>query len=143
MNRVKRFDEFIKTGVVRRMTPDLNRSNNLKLKSKNKFLLLKEKLEKINLTDKNAEDYIENCYDIIMISVRARMIEQGYNASGSGAHEAEVSYMANLGFDEIDIQFADKLRYFRNGMLYYGTSLDKAYAEKVLAFLDKFNRKIA
>ena len=62
------------------------------------------------------------------------MLLEGYNASGLGAHEAEVSYLRVLGFSENDVQFADQLRFFRNGMLYYGTMLDKAYAEKVLEF---------
>ncbi|HLC46736.1 MAG TPA: hypothetical protein VJI75_03255 [Candidatus Nanoarchaeia archaeon] len=32
------------------------------------------------------------------------------------------------------MQFADQLRFFRNGMLYYGTMLDEDYAEKVIEF---------
>ena len=66
--------------------------------------------------------------------IRAKMLLEGYNASGFGAHEAEVSYLRVLGFNENDVQFADQLRFFRNGMLYYGTILDKEYAEKVVAF---------
>ncbi len=66
--------------------------------------------------------------------VRAKMLLDGYNASGPGAHEAEVSYMRVLGFAEKEVQFADQLRYFRNGLLYYGTSFDKEYAEKVIDF---------
>ena len=57
------------------------------------------------------------------------MLLEGYNASGLGAHEAEVSYLRVLGFSENDVQFADQLRFFRNGMLYYGTMLDKEYAK--------------
>lgn len=62
------------------------------------------------------------------------MLLDGYNASGKGAHEAEVSYLRILKFKETEIQFFDKLRFFRNGMVYYGTSLDKEYAEKVIEF---------
>lgn len=43
--------------------------------------------------------------------------------------------MRKLGFNEKDVQFTDQLRFFRNGMLYYGTSLDKIYAENVIKFM--------
>jgi len=62
------------------------------------------------------------------------MLLDGYNSSGFGAHEAEVSYMRILGFRENEVQFIDQMRFFRNGMLYYGTILDKEYAEKVVKF---------
>ncbi len=62
------------------------------------------------------------------------MLLVGLNASGLGAHEAEVSYMRILGFNEKDIQFADQMRFFRNGILYYGTIIDKEYVEKVIEF---------
>ncbi len=62
------------------------------------------------------------------------MLIWGFNSSGQGAHEAEVSYLRELNFKEQDVQFADQIRYFRNGMLYYGTLLDKEYAEKVINF---------
>lgn len=58
-------------------------------------------------------------------------------ASGSGAHEAEVAYMLKLGFKEQDIRFMNDLRYFRNGILYYGKSFDSDYAEKTLRFLSR------
>jgi len=62
------------------------------------------------------------------------MLLGGYNSSGVGAHEAEVSYLRVLGFKENDVQFTDQMRFFRNGMLYYGTRIDKEYAEKVILF---------
>jgi len=74
--------------------------------------------------------------------IRAKMLLEGYNASGFGAHEAEVSYLRVLGFNEKDVQFADQLRFFRNGMLYYGTILDKEYAERVIEFTKKTYAKL-
>jgi len=70
------------------------------------------------------------------------MLLDGYNASGFGAHEAEVAYMRNMGFSEQETQFADQMRFFRNGMLYYGTRLDKEYAEKVIEFTKKTYPKL-
>ena len=62
------------------------------------------------------------------------MILLGYYASGQGAHEAEVSFSRNFLKKENDIKFLNKLRYFRNGMIYYGTLLDIEYAQKVFSF---------
>ena len=38
--------------------------------------------------------------------------------------------------------FTNDLRYFRNGILYYGKSFDKEYGEKVLDFLNKTYPKL-
>jgi hypothetical protein len=62
------------------------------------------------------------------------MLEQGYVSSGQGAHEAEVAFTRNLGFTENNVQLLDQLRYFRNGILYYGKRFDKEYAERIILF---------
>ncbi|MBI2045751.1 hypothetical protein HYT23_06845 [Candidatus Pacearchaeota archaeon] len=131
---VKFFKEFISSGIVKKVKKDLNRAKNLAIEAKRKISSLKEKLEKIGVKDENANDNVEHCYDIIMFLVRSKILLRGFNASGFGAHEAEISYMRYLGFNEKDVQFVDKMRYFRNGILYYGTRLDKEYAEKVILF---------
>lgn len=74
--------------------------------------------------------------------VRAKMLIDWYNASGFKAHESEVAYLRIIGFEEKDVLFADKMGYFRNGMLYYGTILDKEYAEKVIEFTKKSYLKL-
>lgn len=142
MKEVKNFDEFIKNGIVKKVKPNPSRINDLNAKAEKKKESLQERIDKIELTEGNAEDYIESCYDIIMLFIRAKMHSNGYKASGLGAHEAEVSYLRNLSFSEGDIQFADQLRYFRNGMLYYGTTLDKEYAQKVLEFFNQIYPKL-
>ena len=85
---------------------------------------------------RSANDYVESCYDILMFLVRAKLFSKGYSASGQRAHEAEVSYLRVLGFNENEVTFFNKLRYYRNGMLYYGTAIDKEYALLVWRFLD-------
>ena len=72
-----------------------------------------------------------------MLLIRGKLYVKGYNSGGQGAHEAEVSYLVILGFNDNEVQFMDKLRYFRNGILYYGTTLDSEYAEKVIQFTKK------
>lgn len=134
MRNLKLFEEFIREGIAKRIRANKERAKSLLIESERKMSSLKERLEKIGIKDENANDYVEYCYDLMMHLVRAKLYLEGYCASGQGAHEAEVSYLRILGFTEKEVQFADQLRYFRNGILYYGTSLDAEYAEKVLQF---------
>ncbi len=134
MSAIKRFDEFIKENIVKKQRIDRARADFLIKESENSYRNLLEMIQKIKLKDMNANAFVKSCYDILMELIRAKMLLQGYNASGFGAHEAEVSYLRVLGFTENDVQFADQIRFFRNGMLYYGTQLDRTYAEKVIEF---------
>ncbi len=128
------FEEYIREGIVKVIKKDKQRAYNLIIEAERKLSSLNEKIEKIGIRDDNANDYLESGYDIIMFLIRAKLFLEGYSCGGQGAHEAEVSFMANLGFSEKEINFADKLRYFRNGILYYGSRFDKEYAEKVIDF---------
>jgi len=134
MRALKLFEEYMKEGVVKRIKINKERAKSLLIESERKILSLKERLEKLGIKNENANDYVEYCYDTLMHLVRAKLCLDGYCARGLGAHEAEVSYLRILGFTEKEVQFADEMRYFRNGILYYGTSLDAEYAEKVIKF---------
>lgn len=142
MRHLKPFTDFMKEGVVKRISTNPERAKSLINESERKMRSIKLQLEKIGVVEDNANDYVEHCFDSIMNLVRAKLYLKGYSASGQGAHEAEVSYLREMGFTEKDIQFADQLRYFRNGILYYGTSLDTEYAEKVLDFTKKRHPKL-
>ena len=142
MRAIKNFEEFIKENIVKKQTPDKSRADFLIKESERSYKLLFEMLEKIEMTDNSANIFVKSCYDILMEIIRAKMLIEGYNASGFGAHESEVAYLRNLGFSEHDVQFADQLRFFRNGMLYYATMLDKVYAEKVIEFTKKNYSKL-
>lgn len=133
----KRFEDYIKDGVAKRITVNKERAKSLLIESERKMLSLKERLEKLGIKNENANDYVEYCYDIIMHLVRAKLYLEGYSTNGQRAHEAEVSYLRILGFSEKEVLFTDQMRYFRNGILYYGTSLDVEYAEKVIEFTKK------
>ena len=142
MRPLKDFDEFLKEGVVRKRTPDIPRARSLieEAEKRNKFL--NEILNKIGLLDENANYFIENSYDILIELIRAKLLIDGFSSSGKGAHEAEVSYMRKLNFPESDVGFMNDLRYFRNGILYYGKNFDKEYGKKVLSFLKKTYPKL-
>lgn len=104
------------------------------LKKRKRFVeAIKEKLE---IGDSNANYFVENIYDTIMELIRAKMFLDGFKAAGLSAHEAEVSYLRKLQFSESDVSFANELRYYRNGIVYYGKSMDAEYANKVLKFLN-------
>jgi len=135
MKAIRHFEEFIKENIVKEQLPDKSRAEFLIKEAESSHSLLSKKIKLLGISDETANDIIKSCYDIIMELIRAKMLLDGYNASGFGAHEAEVSYMRKLGFAEKDVQFTDQIRFFRNGMLYYGTILDKTYAEKCYAFL--------
>jgi hypothetical protein len=134
MKAIKNFEEFVGSGTIKIQNPDKSRAEFLVKEAEQGYLNLLEHIEKLGLKDKNANNFVKECYDIIMELIRAKMLIKGYNASGYNAHEAEVSYLRVLGFREKDVQFMDQIRFFRNGMLYYGTLLDKEYAEKVINF---------
>ena len=69
-------------------------------------------------------------------------LTEGYKSSGEGAHEAEVSFLRELNFPEPDVRFMNDLRYFRNGIKYYGKDFDKHVAGRALSFLDKTYPKL-
>ncbi len=142
MRAIREFDDFIKENIVKKQSIDKSRAEFLIKESENSYNNLLEMMQKIKLNDANANAFVKTCYDILMELIRARMLLEGYNASGFGAHEAEVSYMRILGFDEREVQFTDQMRFFRNGMLYYGTQLDRIYAEKVIEFTKMMYQKL-
>jgi len=134
MRPLKDFREFLEDGTVRKRHPDRNRAESLAREAKAKKLFL-ENVMRIAPKEKIYPNFIiESCYDVIIEMVRAKMLLEGYS---SDSHEAEVSFMAILGFQLSDIRFADGLRWFRNGIKYYGKMMDMEYADKVLAFLNR------
>ena len=141
MKVVKSFEEFIQEGIVSKISPDKQRAENLFFESERKFSHLQKTVKIMGIDDDNANDYVEYCYNILMFLIRARMLEQGYTSSGQGAHEAEVVFARNIGFTEAEIQCIDQLRYFRNGILYYGKRFDKEYAGQIVAFTEKIRKR--
>ncbi|MEM2131200.1 MAG: hypothetical protein QXR96_01625 [Candidatus Woesearchaeota archaeon] len=134
---MKSFDEYLKEGIVKKITPDIERAKNLILEAERKYFVMNEMLNNIGIDDKKANDYIEYCYNILMFLLRAYMLKKGFTSTGIGAHEAEVSFAKTLDFTEKEISLLDQLRYFRNGILYYGKRFDKEYAEKIIEFTKK------
>ena len=142
MRLLKKFEEFLEQGIVRRRTSDLPRANSLLEEAEKRKNFLTQMTEKIGLSDENANYFIENSYDLLIELIRAKLLRKGFSSSGEGAHEAEVSFMRNLGFSENEARFMNELRYYRNGILYYGEHFDSIYATKVLNYLNKIYPKL-
>jgi len=134
MRPLRPFTSYLDEGVIKRVTPDPERAASLRKESRRKLKTLTTNLRLVGITAENANDYAEYCYDLLMLSVRALLYEHGYVARGAGAHEAEVAALTNFGIADDDIRFLNQLRYFRNGMLYYGTTIDEQYARQVITF---------
>lgn len=139
---MKKFEEFLKKGLIRKQHSDSARAKDLIEESERKLKNLKRTLDKIGIDNENSNDIVEDCSDIILGIIRAKMLLKGFSASGKGAHEAEVAFLEELGHSKEEIEFTNKIRYFRNRILYYGQRLDKEYAKKVYNFVIKMREKL-
>ncbi len=136
------FEEYINSKIILKRSPDLLRAKSLTDEAKQRKKYADSVAEKIGINNENANYIIESCYDILMELIRAKLLLAGYFSSGEAAHEAEISYLRNLKFKDNDIRFLNDLRFFRNGILYYGKKFDKEYAEKVVSFMKENYEKL-
>ncbi len=142
MNLPKSFEEYLDLGIIKKSFVDKSRAEFLINETQNSLGGLNERLEKVGIKDNNANSIIKDCYDLLMELVRAKMLLDGFNASGAYAHEAGVSYLQKLNFPELEVYFLNEMRYFRNSATYYGKILSKEYAEKVVDFFRKLYPKL-
>jgi hypothetical protein len=136
---MKDFKEFQRIGTVKKQRPNIDRAISLIVESSQKKEFLELTIKMIPKNKWNPNVIAEQCYDILMELIRAKMFLDGYNSS---SHEAEVAYLQILGFNETETKYLDELRYYRNGTKYYGTILNVEYAEKTLEFLNKIYPKL-
>lgn len=137
MRPLDKFDNYLRKGIVRRRIVDKSRARDLAEEACRKSKSMELVLRKIGLSDENANDIVEYCYDILINLVRSKMLLAGFSCAGLGAHEAEISYLRKLGFSDNEVRVANQLRYFRNGIMYYGKRFDCEYARKIVGFLEK------
>ena len=142
MKLPKEFEFYVQKEIVRKSNQDKSRAEFLIEETKVSFNGLKERVETMGINRNNANSIIKDCHDIIMETIRAKMLLEGLSASGNFAHEAEVSYFWKLGFKDDEVSFLNELRYFRNSINYYGKILNKEYAQKVFDFLKKILEKL-
>lgn len=142
MKTSKTFDEYVKDGTIKRVSINSEKAKFLIDEAENSLEGLKQRITIIGINDKNANSIIKDCYDILMELVRANLLLNGFNSSGYFAHEAEVSFLAKLKFSEDDVSYMNEVRFFRNGITYYGKILKKDYAEKIYTFFEKTYPKL-
>ena len=142
MKPLRKFEEFLKEGIIKKQRKDISRARSLIEEAEKRKRFFEEILNKIKVSDENANYFVENAYDIIMELIRSKLQLDGFKASGAYAHEAEVAYLRNLNFSEPEVRFANELRYFRNRIIYYGKRFDADYARRVLEFLDRVYPKL-
>jgi hypothetical protein len=142
MNPPLLFEEYLKKGVVKKQKPDMSRAKYLIAVSNNSKLDLDNRLKNETITSINANALIKETYDLIMELIRAKMLTLGYNSLGLGAHEAEVAFLRNLGFNEKEVLFLNKVRNSRNGITYYGNIFSSSDAEDVVKFLKSIYPKL-
>ncbi|MBR9702498.1 hypothetical protein GOV10_00545 [Candidatus Woesearchaeota archaeon] len=134
---MKSFKDYLEGGVVKRRFD--NKSKALKEESMNKFFFLEQTAAL--LSEQNANTFVELTYDAIMLLLRAKLSEAGYKAQGLGAHEAEIAFFEDA-LEKKELAMLDKLRYYRNGSVYYGEKLTEGYAKKVIAFAKEIKEKL-
>ena len=139
---MKNFEDFVKKGIVKIKNPNKSLARDLCEEAERKYKSLKENLNKVGMNENNANDIIKSCYDILLYLIRAKLCIEGFKSSGEGSHEAEVSYLLKLNFSENEAKVMDELRYFRNGIKYYGKRFGKDYAKHILGFLNKNYMKL-
>ena len=129
---MKTFAEYLSSGIVRKQKANPERAKSLLAEAEKKRAFMIKVIENFSLRETEPNFVVESCYDILIELIRAKMFFDGYNSQSS--HEAEVSYMGFLSFSNAEIIFMDELRYFRNGIKYYGRIMDFEYVQKVLEF---------
>ncbi|MFT4308696.1 MAG: hypothetical protein ACMXYM_05000 [Candidatus Woesearchaeota archaeon] len=134
---IRSFDEYVREGIVVQRTADHPRAEALRTDAVRSFEVVEAIRSSIGITDHNANIIVKLAYDVVMSSIRAHMGACGFHASGRGAHEAEVAYLRMLGFGDADVVFCDRLRYYRNGIMYYGKNFGAEYARTTIAFASR------
>jgi hypothetical protein len=142
MNLPFNFEHYITQGIVKKQSSNSPRAEFLNKESEKSFIGLKNRVEKMKIDEFNANSIIKDIQDIILEKIRAKMLLEGFNASGNFAHEAEVSYMYKLNFSDYEISFVNELRQARNGITYYGKLYEVNYADKCYKFLTEIWKKI-
>ena len=138
----KDFEEYVKQGIIKKRSIDKSRAQFLIAESQTAFNGMKKRLDIMGIDEDNVNSIVKDCYDMVMELIRALLLLNGYNSAGAFAHEAEVSYLKKLEFNDIEVSFLNDLRYFRNSVTYYGKILTPNYAEKVVEFTKKLYPKL-
>ncbi len=125
-----------------KITPDKQKSNSLKN-------MAKITLERLDDTDKlkYPANTLDDYYNVIHYLMEALACLKGIKFKGDKAHFELIEYVSNiLGFSELERNFLQELRDFRNKISYEGLSIKKEYVErnqgKIKRIITKLKKEI-
>ena len=123
-----KFEEFIKDGKARRATPDKSMAESI---VKNTIDDLKF-LENTEITELSKRKLVSNYYDSLRSLLEAISIMKGYKIY---SHEAFTPFLKEkLNEEGISLKF-DRFRKIRNGLNYYGKSIQLGEAREIVGDL--------
>ncbi|MBI4181976.1 MAG: hypothetical protein HY520_03340 [Candidatus Aenigmarchaeota archaeon] len=82
MMPLRSFGACLREGTARRQSPDKLRARSLVREAEESYGVLLAFAEKMEVTDAHANYLIKNAYDILMELVRAKMLADGFSATG-------------------------------------------------------------
>ncbi len=121
---VLKFSFYLKKGFVKKVQRDINRKNAL-LNMARKRIEYSKKLDDPNFK-------LEFIYEALIEYIEAIMAEKGYK---SYSHEADISFLRELGFKESEIARMDEIRRLRHKSKYYGEVIKKEIVEDIEKFI--------
>jgi len=131
------FDEFIKSGTVRKGTPDVQHSKALVKMSEMHVRFLSGQV----IDEVSSSTVFVMFYEALREIIEAVAAKEGYKVY---SHEAYTAYLKLLGDSEIAVKF-DRFRKIRNAANYYGKMVDvaetRASAEEIMMLIDKIKNK--
>ena len=132
------FDEFIKSGKVRKGAPDLALAKSLVTMSDAQFAFAAS----MEVTEQNTSPLLVNYYESLREICEAICSKNGFKVY---SHEAFTYYLKEYLHEErISLKF-DRLRKLRNGINYYGKGVNvietKAAAADVKLLIQELKRK--
>ena len=142
MNIPFNFQYYISQGIVKKSTFGSSRAEFLINETKKSIIGLNRVIKKIGIDEFSVNSIIKDIQDIILEMIRAKMLLDGFSASGNNAHEAEVSYLKVLNFSDADVSEVNELRKARNSITYYGKIYEVEYAKKVYVLLKSLYPKL-
>ncbi len=131
------FDEFIKSGTVRKGTPDIQHSKALVRMSEMHVRFLSGQV----INEVSSSTIFVMYYEALREIIEAVAAKEGYKVY---SHEAYTAFLERLGDHENAVKF-DRLRKIRNAANYYGKPVDlsetKASAAEIVNMIQKIKDK--
>ncbi len=131
------FNYYLKSGKVRKKTPDPIEANSLFVKSKERLDYIKKEIN-----ENTAKFVLEDAYDTIRESAQSLMSLNGFKPY---SHEATISFLKEFhkdNFNEEEIIKFDRFRELRNNSIYKAVEISVSDAESCLHFATEFINKI-